>query len=85
MDHASTLVNTLIIHNDQSRKAQKDFEEKRIKKGSYDIWKISHEATTTIACEQAHLWVTRGSDLRAKRSGGQESGAVASRGFAARV
>ena len=33
----------------------------------------------TPACEQAHLWVTRASDLRAKRSGGQESGAEAPR------
>ena len=32
-----------------------------------------------LACEQAHLWVTRASDLQAKRSGGEESGAEAPR------
>ena len=26
-----------------------------------------------LACEQAHLWLTCASDMRAKRSGGQES------------
>ena len=34
---------------------------------------------SVIACDQVHLWVTRASDLRAKRSGGQDSGAEAPR------